>query len=155
MPGPYWEIISWCWIVFWVYWTVSALRIHAPRRKASLAFTILNTVLLYVGFVLVLVGRFNIGPLAIRLTSEAAYSYIAGTAFVVAGVALAIWSRRVLGSNWSGQCGSLKASTSFGPDRTRLYATPSTRASHSPYSGRRSSRERSVVCSGSLSWRRL
>jgi protein-S-isoprenylcysteine O-methyltransferase Ste14 len=105
MSGPYWAIIAWCWVVFWVYWTVSGLRIRAPRRKASLAFTILNTALLYAGFVLVLVGRQVIGPLAIRFTSEAAYSYIAyivGTAFVVAGVALAIWSRRVLGSNWSG-----------------------------------------------------
>jgi len=102
MSGPYWAIIAWCWVVFWVYWTVSARRLHAPRRKASLAFTILNTGLLYAGFVLVLVGRQVIGPLAIRFTSEAAYSYIAGTALVVAGVALAIWSRRVLGSNWSG-----------------------------------------------------
>jgi protein-S-isoprenylcysteine O-methyltransferase Ste14 len=102
MSGPYWAIIAWCWVVFWVYWTVSGLRIRAPRRKASLAFTILNTALLYAGFVLVLVGRFAIGPLAIRFTSDAAYSSIAGTAFAVAGVALAIWSRRVLGSNWSG-----------------------------------------------------
>ena len=102
MAGPYWAIIAWCWVVFWVYWTVSGLRIHAPRRKVSLAFTILNTALLYAGFVLVLVGRFTIGPLTIRFTSDAAYSSIAGTAFAVAGVALAIWSRRVLGSNWSG-----------------------------------------------------
>ena len=57
MAGPYWAIIAWCWVVFWVYWTVSGLRIRAPRRKASLAFTILNTALLYAGFVLVLVGR--------------------------------------------------------------------------------------------------
>ena len=102
MTGPYWAIIAWCWVVFWVCWTVSALRMRLPRRKAPLAFTILNTGLLYAGFVLVLVGRQVIGPLAIRFTSEAAYSSIAGTAFVVAGVALAIWSRRVLGSNWSG-----------------------------------------------------
>ena len=102
MAGPYWTIISCCWVVFWVFWTVSGLRIHAPRRKASLAFTILNTALLYAGFVLVLVGRQINGPLAIRLTSEAAYGYIAGTVFAVAGVALAVWSRRVLGSNWSG-----------------------------------------------------
>jgi protein-S-isoprenylcysteine O-methyltransferase Ste14 len=102
MAGPYWTIIAWCWVVFWVYWTISARRIRAPRRKASLAFSILNTLLLYAGFVLVLVGRQIIGPLAIRFTSEAAYSSIAGTAFVIAGVVLAIWSRRVLGGNWSG-----------------------------------------------------
>ena len=102
MTGPYWTIVSCSWVVFWIYWSVSTRRIHAPRRRASLAFTILNTALLYAGFVLVLVGRQVAGPLAIRFTSGAAYSDIAGTAFVVAGVALAIWSRRVLGSNWSG-----------------------------------------------------
>ena len=85
MAGPYWAIIAWCWVVFWVYWTVSGLRIHAPRRKVSLAFTILNTALLYAGFVLVLVGRFTIGPLTIRFTSDAAYSSIAGTAFAGRG----------------------------------------------------------------------
>jgi protein-S-isoprenylcysteine O-methyltransferase Ste14 len=101
MSGPYWAIIAWCWVVFWVYWTVSARRLHAPRRKASLAFTILNTGLLYAGFVLVLVRSFDIGPLATRLTSGTCGDF-AGTAFVVAGVALAIWSRRGLGRHWSG-----------------------------------------------------
>jgi protein-S-isoprenylcysteine O-methyltransferase Ste14 len=102
MAGPYWEIISGCWVVFWVYWTVSALRVHAPIRKASLTFTLLNTGLLYAGFVLALVGRIDIGPLALRVTSGVAYIDLAGTALMVAGVALAIWSRRVLGTNWSG-----------------------------------------------------
>ncbi len=102
MAGPYWAIISGCWVVFWTYWTVSARRAHTPKRRASLTFTILNTALLYAGFVLVLVGRINIEPLALRFTSEVAYLDMAGTALAVAGVALAIWSRRVLGTNWSG-----------------------------------------------------
>ena len=102
MAGPYWEIISGCWVVFWIYWTVSAFRIHTPIRKASLTFTLLNTALLYAGFVLVLVRRIDLGPLALRFTSGLAFIDLAGTALVVAGFGLAIWSRRVLGINWSG-----------------------------------------------------
>jgi protein-S-isoprenylcysteine O-methyltransferase Ste14 len=125
MAGPYWEIISGCWVMFWVYWTISARRFRAPRREVSLTFTVLNTVLLYSGFVLVLASRVDVGPLALRFTSGAeladvltiawlvgplalrftsgaAYIDIAGTALAVAGVAFAIWSRRVLGLNWSG-----------------------------------------------------
>ena len=102
MPGPYWEIISVCWVVFWVYWTVSTRPIHAPRRQASLAFTVPNTLLLYAGFVLVLAGRFDVSVLSFRLAATTGIVDLIGTALVVAGVALAIWSRWVLGANWSG-----------------------------------------------------
>jgi protein-S-isoprenylcysteine O-methyltransferase Ste14 len=101
MPSPYWQIISGCWVAFWVYWSLSAGTINAPKRQVPLSFTILNTALLYVGFVLVLIGRANFGPLALRLPSGAAAIDVVGTLLVVAGVALAIWSRRVLGTNWS------------------------------------------------------
>jgi protein-S-isoprenylcysteine O-methyltransferase Ste14 len=102
MPRPYWEIISGCWVVFWVYWSVSALRVRAPTRKASLAFTVLNTGLLYAGFVLVLLGRIDVGLFSLRFTSDPVYIDAAGTVLTIAGFALAIWSRRVLGANWSG-----------------------------------------------------
>lgn len=103
MTGPYWEIISGCWVAFWVYWTISARRTHAPKRQVPLVFTVLNTGLLYLGFVLVLVGgRFDVGPLAWRFAPAAAYVDVTGTVLGAAGVALAIWSRRVLGANWSG-----------------------------------------------------
>ena len=64
MPKPYWEIISVCWVAFWIYWSLSTRRRPAPKRQVSLTFTVLNTALLYVGFVLVLLGRADLGPLA-------------------------------------------------------------------------------------------
>lgn len=102
MPKPYWEIISGCWVVFWVYWSLNPRWLHASKLQASLIFTIINTALFYIGFALVLLGRVVIGPLALRLTSDAIPVEIVGTTLVIAGVALAIWSRRVLGVNWSG-----------------------------------------------------
>jgi protein-S-isoprenylcysteine O-methyltransferase Ste14 len=102
MPGLYWEIISGCWVVFWVYWTVSARRMRPPKRQAPLTFTVSNTLLLYAGFVLVLVGRFDVGALSFRFASASAWADVAGVTLAVAGVGLAIWSRQVLGANWSG-----------------------------------------------------
>jgi protein-S-isoprenylcysteine O-methyltransferase Ste14 len=102
MRAPYWVVISWCWIVFWVYWTLGARRKHASRRQATLAFTILNTAVLYVGLILVLSGLFDVGVLSFQFANAAVWVNVVGTALVLAGVALAIWSRRVLGANWSG-----------------------------------------------------
>ena len=102
MPGPYWEIISASWVVFWVYWTVSSHRTRASKCQVSPAFTILNTLLLYAGFVLVLATQLDVGVLAIRFASAAVWVDAAGVTLAVAGVGLAIWSRRVLGDNWSG-----------------------------------------------------
>jgi len=102
MPHPYWEIISGCWLLFWVYWSFGARRIRSPARQAPLAFTVLNTGLLYAGFVLVLLGHSVPRPLSLRLTPDAAWIAALGTALVIAGFALAIWARRVLGANWSG-----------------------------------------------------
>jgi protein-S-isoprenylcysteine O-methyltransferase Ste14 len=102
MPRPYWQIISVCWVAFLVYWSVSTRFRHSPRRQAPIAFTVLNTLLLDAGFVLVLVGRFDLGWLGLRFAPPAAWVEVGGAVLVVAGAALAIWSRRVLGANWSG-----------------------------------------------------
>jgi protein-S-isoprenylcysteine O-methyltransferase Ste14 len=102
MPRPYWEIISLCWVVFLVYWSVSTRFTHSPKRQAPMAFTVLNTLLLDAGFVMVLLGRIDVGWLDLRFAPPTAWVQVGGTVLVVAGVALAIWSRRVLGSNWSG-----------------------------------------------------
>jgi protein-S-isoprenylcysteine O-methyltransferase Ste14 len=102
MPRPYWEIIGACWVAFVVYWGVSTRFTHSPKRQAPIAFTVLNTLLLDAGFVMVLVGRFDLGWLGLRFVPSAAWVEIGGMVLVLAGVALAIWSRRVLGSNWSG-----------------------------------------------------
>lgn len=102
MAGPYWAITSVCWVVFVIYWSLSTHRIRAAKRKASLTFTILNTLLLYAGFVFTLVRRVDLGPLSLRFVPEAAWVNVAGTALVIAGFGLAMWSRRVLGTNWSG-----------------------------------------------------
>lgn len=102
MPAPYWEIISVCWAVFWIYWSFATPRRRPSKRKAARTFTVLNTGLLYLGFLSVLLGRSLPGLLGLLVVSQVIPIDIMGTIFAIAGVAFAIWSRQSLRNNWSG-----------------------------------------------------
>ena len=103
MPTPYWEIISVCWVVFWIYWSFGTLRRRTAKRKVALTFTVLNTSLLYLGFLLIWLGRSVPGWLGLLVVPQASSIDFAGTVFTTIGVAFAIWSRQSLRNNWSGE----------------------------------------------------
>ena len=103
MPAPYWAIISVCWVVFWVYWSFGAPRRRPLKRKVARTFTVLNTGLLYLSFLLVLLGRSVPGLLGLLFVSPTIPIEVTGTVFAILGVAFAIWSRQSLHSNWSGE----------------------------------------------------
>ena len=127
VSSRYWEIVAGCWVVFWAYWTVVGLRVRAPTRKAGLAFTIPNTLLLYAGFVLVLMGRTQSALFGPRVTSGEGIE-ITGTMLVVMGIAIAIWSRWTLGSHWS-------ATVRIGDGQRLIRSGPYARVAHPIYSG--------------------
>jgi protein-S-isoprenylcysteine O-methyltransferase Ste14 len=64
---------------------------------------VLNTGLLYLGFILVLLGRSLPAALGLLVVSQAIPIDIAGTLFTIIGVAFAIWARQSLEHNWSGE----------------------------------------------------
>ena len=101
MPIPYWEIISICWFVFSIYWAIRGIRRRRSKRKAALIFTVLNNGLLYLGFILVLLGRSVPSSLSLLFLPQAIPIYVTGTVFAIAGVGFAIWSRHSLRNNWS------------------------------------------------------
>ncbi len=103
MPAPYWEIISVCWVVFWIYWTFTTHRGHPSKRKVARTFTVLNTGLLYLGFLLILLGRRLPGSLDLLVVPQGIPIDVTGTIFAILGVAFAIWSRQSLRNNWSGE----------------------------------------------------
>ena len=102
MPSPYWEITSICWMVFWIYWSFGAPRRRPSKRKVVRTFTVLNTGLLYLGLILVLLGRSVPGSLGLLFVPQATLIDVTGTVFAIIGVAFAIWSRQSLRNNWSG-----------------------------------------------------
>jgi len=102
MPAPYWTIISVSWAVFWIYWSFATPRRLPTKRKAARAFTVLNTGFLYLGFLLILLGRSAPGLLGLLVVPQTILIDVIGTVVVIAGVAFAIWSRQSLKNNWSG-----------------------------------------------------
>ena len=102
MPAPYWTIISVSWAVFWIYWSFATPRRLPTKRKAARAFTVLNTGLLYLSFLLILLGRSVPGLLGLLVVPQTILIDFIGTVFAIAGVAFAIWSRQSLKNNWSG-----------------------------------------------------
>jgi protein-S-isoprenylcysteine O-methyltransferase Ste14 len=103
MPAPYWEIISVCWVIFWVYWSFGPPRRRSSKRKVARTFTVLNTGLLYLGFILVLLGRSVPGLPGLLVVPQTILIDMTGTVFAITGVAFAIWSRHLLSHNWSGE----------------------------------------------------
>ncbi len=90
-------------MVFWVYWSFGAPRRHPAKRKVARTFTVLNTGLLYLGFLLVWLGPSVPGSLGLLFVPQAIPIDVAGTLFAIIGVAFAIWSRQSLRNNWSGE----------------------------------------------------
>ena len=90
-------------MVFWVYWSFGTPRRRPSKRKVARTFTVLNTGLLYLGFVLVLLGRSMPRSLGLLFVPQAIPIDVTGTVFAIIGVALAIWSRQSLRNNWSGE----------------------------------------------------
>lgn len=84
--------ITIAWIVFWVYWLASAVRVKrtaASRRRLPLSSLTVVA--------LIIVARFlHTGTLAVHSPLLAAI----GAAVFASGLALAIWARLHLGSNW-------------------------------------------------------
>ena len=86
-----------------MYWSFAAARRCPSKHRVTRAFTVLNTGLLYLGLVLIWLGR-SVPSLLGRLVIPQAIAIdILGTVFTILGVAFAIWSRRLLSHNWSGE----------------------------------------------------
>ena len=128
MPAPYWNITSVCWMVFWIYWSFGAPRRRLSKRKVARTFTVLNTGLLYLGFLLVLLARSVPGSLGLLFVPQTIPIDITGTVFTILGVAFAIWSRQSLRNNWSGEV-AIKEGQQF------IHSGPYTIVRHPIYAG--------------------
>lgn len=87
-----------CWAFLWVYWNISARSIKPAAEQQSFAAR-LARMPVWLGFVLFIAAWVHpSGPDAIRRT--VVWDSIA-VAICVMGLLLAIWSRKVLGAEWS------------------------------------------------------
>lgn len=91
-------LIIGCWVFLVLYWNISARSIKSVAEEQSLAAR-LARMPVWLGFALFISAWvYPIGPVAIRRT---VFSDSAGVAICALGLLVAIWSRKVLGAEWS------------------------------------------------------
>jgi protein-S-isoprenylcysteine O-methyltransferase Ste14 len=100
MPA-YGFIIIGCWLIFIGYWIVSAFSSKATMERGSFASTLLYRIPLIIGGILIWTFHVWHPPMTMPITPESEATRWAGAFVCVAGLAIAIWARGTLGSNWS------------------------------------------------------
>jgi protein-S-isoprenylcysteine O-methyltransferase Ste14 len=95
----YWARLAW--VLFGVYWLVSALKLKAVKRREPPAERIVYLLSMVAAYVLLLDERLSIGWLSTRFVPESSPIGLLGVIIAFAGVAFAIWARWHLGQNWS------------------------------------------------------
>ena len=98
------------WILFALYWLVSAFKLKKTKRRESWGQRLLYVLPLAVAFYL-LQRRAHYGWLGARFVPASDAAAWIGVAFTAAGVAIAIWARWHLGANWSGVVTLSRSST--------------------------------------------
>lgn len=91
-----------CWAAFALYWLISAFRRKATKKRETSFQRLAYSLPLFVAFWMLFEPEAQLGWLKTRFVpAEATWQWF-GVAVTAAGVALAIWARRHIGSNWSG-----------------------------------------------------
>ncbi|HEX4054825.1 MAG TPA: isoprenylcysteine carboxylmethyltransferase family protein [Tepidisphaeraceae bacterium] len=86
------------WIIWAAYWLVNAFGNKRSVYRQSVLRGFFYRVIV-VGAIVVL---FSVGSHKNPIFSETVWTQIGGVVLCAAGIGLAIWARRILGTNWSG-----------------------------------------------------
>jgi protein-S-isoprenylcysteine O-methyltransferase Ste14 len=98
-----WEIIRGLWILFALYWLVSALKRKRTKQRESIVQRLGYVFLLAVAFYLLGRPEAHFYPvLGDRFVPDTASMQWIGVLLTAAGIGIAFWARFHLGANWSG-----------------------------------------------------
>ncbi len=89
------------WIAVVIVWLAGAVFTKRTARAQSPGSRLLHLVLAATGFTLVFRPDVNFGLLGWRFIADSPPVALAGLGLTVAGVAVAVWARVILGANWS------------------------------------------------------
>ena len=94
------QLISVCWFVFLFYWIANARFVKPAAEVQSVGSRLANRIPVWIGIVLLFfVGRHRAG---VFVAPHTPLIRSLGVAIAVLGLAAAIWARRTLADNWSG-----------------------------------------------------
>lgn len=91
-----------CWMAFGLYWLVSAFNRKVTKKRETYFERLRYTVPLLIAFYLLFRPEAHYGWLGTRFVPASPATEWTGVGITAAGVAIAIWARWHLGSNWSG-----------------------------------------------------
>ena len=93
--------IAACWVVFGIYWAAASLTAKPSEKREGLLGRLWYSSFFSLGFVMIVgLSPFDSYPLGLSIMPKAAA--VAAYLVMAAGLALAIWARITIGSNWSG-----------------------------------------------------
>ncbi len=104
MSGIYASVVGCLWLVWALYWLVSAANVKAAQRREPLASRSAHLGAVVLAAVLLGAPRLSGVPLLYdRMLPAGAATAIPGCMLVLGGLALSAWARLHLGRNWSGR----------------------------------------------------
>jgi protein-S-isoprenylcysteine O-methyltransferase Ste14 len=95
-------IIKGLWMLFALYWLVSAIKRKETKKRESMLQRLLYMLPLIAAFILVFRAEGHYGWLGQRFLPDAAVVQWVAVVLTESGVAIAFWARWHLGANWSG-----------------------------------------------------
>jgi protein-S-isoprenylcysteine O-methyltransferase Ste14 len=121
-------LIKLAWVIFCVYWFVMAFSVKKAVKRQTSSSRLLHIAVGVVAYLLLFTDRLSLGVLNARFVPPERSWALAGVAVTYAGVALAIWARKILGGNWS-------ATVTLKQDHSLVRQGPYATVRHPIYSG--------------------
>lgn len=100
--GLYTVITVFCWAAFLLYWWLMSGKVKTATYAQSSTARSIYLFFLLLGFVLLYAPFAAIGPLRYQIFQVSQWSGMIGAIASILGVGFAIWARKTLGDNWSG-----------------------------------------------------
>lgn len=100
-PNHWVHLAGMMWIVFLLFWFVSAQKLKAVKKHEPYGERFVQIVLMAGAYVLMFDDFLSRGWLGTRFLSASAPIGVIGVGVTGAGIAIAIWARWHLGENWS------------------------------------------------------
>jgi len=89
------------WSAWALYWWISSRDVKATARREPAASRLMHLGPMAIAAAILWMPALDVSFLDARFLASTPWAFWSGTALTVAGLAFAVWARRVLGRNWS------------------------------------------------------